>query len=270
MYTARAALITVPLGVLQQSLSKTGVRINGGGSGFLLPHVEGAATLEFHPPLPPSHTTAIATLGMGLLNKYIMEWGGDGVPAAAAAARMRELVPKGVEMLESCSGTTTTTSAHFPELVVLGHHAPQHANALMAFSAGSQSLALGRVSEKESQGQKGEGAPPAAAAALLAHLRTMLGPTLPPPTTFTATRWEADPFACGSYSFLPPGVSPAQRDALAQSVGGGVLWFAGEHTCGDHPSTVHGAMLSGRRAAASMAKELKGGCKGGGGGRAGR
>jgi monoamine oxidase len=57
-------------------------------------------------------------------------------------------------------------------------------------------------------------------------------------------------WVCGRYSFLPPGVSPAQRDALAQGVEG-VLWFAGEHVCGDHPSTVHGAMLSGRRAAAS-------------------
>ena len=222
-FTARAALVTVPLGVLQQGL---GVR------GVLLPRVEGSAVLHFSPPLPAPHAAAIAALGMGLLNKYILEWDA-GVQLGA--------LPAGVEMLEYLDAPQGTR--HFPELLVLRHHSPQH-NALMAFASGSRALALGALSDE------------AVLAALLAQLRGMLGGGLPPPRAFTRTRWEADPFACGAYSFLPPGVSPAQRDALAQGVEG-VLWFAGEHVCGDHPATVHGAMLSGQRAAASIAAALR-------------
>lgn len=169
---------------------------------------------------------------MGLLNKYILEWDA-GVKLGA--------LPAGVEMLEFLDAPQGARD--FPELLVLRHHSPQH-NALMAFASGSRALALGALSDE------------AVLAALLAQLRSMLGGGLPPPRAFTRTRWEADPFACGSYSFLPPGVSPAQRDALAQGVEG-VLWFAGEHACGDHPATVHGAMLSGRRAAASIAAALR-------------
>ena len=221
-FSARAALVTVPLGVLQQSLGVRGV----------LPRVEGAAALRFIPPLPAPHAAAIAGLGMGLLNKYILEWDA-GVKLGA--------LPAGVEMLEFLDAPQGARD--FPELLVLRHHSPQH-NALMAFASGSRALALGALSDE------------AVLAALLAQLRSMLGGGLPPPRAFTRTRWEADPFACGSYSFLPPGVSPAQRDALAQGVEG-VLWFAGEHACGDHPATVHGAMLSGRRAAASIAAALR-------------
>ena len=222
-FTARAALVTVPLGVLQQSL---GVR------SALLPRVEGCAALRFTPPLPAPHAAAIASLGMGVLNKYILEWDA-GVQLGA--------LPAGVEMLEYVDAPQG--ARHFPELLVLRHHSPQH-NALMAFASGSRALALGALSDE------------AVLAALLAQLQGMLGGGLPPPRAFLRTRWEADPHACGSYSFLPPGVSPAQRDALAQGVEG-VLWFAGEHACGDHPSTVHGAMLSGRRAAASIAAALR-------------
>lgn len=230
-FTARAALVTAPLGVLQQSL---------GARGFLLPRVEGAAVLDFEPPLPAPHVAAITSLGMGLLNKYILEWD-EGVALGA--------LPAGVEMLEFIDAPQGARD--FPELLVLRHHAPQH-NALVAFAAGSRALALGALSDE------------AVLAALMAQLRRMLGAALPAPRAFTRTRWEADPFACGSYSFLPPGAFAALRDALAQGVEG-TLWFAGEHVCGDHPSTVHGAMLSGRRAAASIAAALRGGAGGGAG-----
>jgi polyamine oxidase len=62
------------------------------------------------------------------------------------------------------------------------------------------------------------------------------------------TRWRADPFALGSYSFLAKGSEPRDRDVLA-APGNGRLFFAGEATDRDFPATVHGALLSGRRAA---------------------
>lgn len=65
------------------------------------------------------------------------------------------------------------------------------------------------------------------------------------------TRWRADPWARGSYSYLAPGASSSTRRTLARPVGDR-LFFAGEATDGDHPATVHGALASGRRAAAEV------------------
>lgn len=62
------------------------------------------------------------------------------------------------------------------------------------------------------------------------------------------SRWEADEFSRGSYSYLPCGVAPWQRASLAEPHGERVI-FAGEHCRNDYPSTLHGAYLSGCRAA---------------------
>jgi monoamine oxidase len=58
------------------------------------------------------------------------------------------------------------------------------------------------------------------------------------------TRWGKDPFAYGSYSSYAVGSVPDDREALARPLDG-VLYFAGEATRIDHPSTVHGAVMSG-------------------------
>jgi monoamine oxidase len=58
--------------------------------------------------------------------------------------------------------------------------------------------------------------------------------------------------AYGSYSYIPVGVSPADRQTLAQPVGRR-LFFAGEATSGEYPATVHGAYLSGVREAKRIA-----------------
>lgn len=61
------------------------------------------------------------------------------------------------------------------------------------------------------------------------------------------TRWGRDPHAFGSYSFLRPGGGARDRRRLAEPQDG--WFFAGEATSDDHPGTVHGALLSGWRAA---------------------
>ena len=71
---------------------------------------------------------------------------------------------------------------------------------------------------------------------------------LPEPTGALVTRWAADPFARGSYSFLAVGSSPDDQRALAEPVGER-LHFAGEATQEEFFATVHGAYLSGLREA---------------------
>ncbi len=72
---------------------------------------------------------------------------------------------------------------------------------------------------------------------------------IPAPSAVVITRWTADPYSRGAYSYCRVG-SPYEADirALGAAVGSS-LYFAGEATSVDYPSTVHGALLSGQRAA---------------------
>lgn len=73
------------------------------------------------------------------------------------------------------------------------------------------------------------------------------------PTFALATRWFDDPYSFGSYSYLPKGVRASKRGELAAPVDQR-LFFAGEATSTDFPSTMHGALISGRRAADEIAR----------------
>lgn len=52
-------------------------------------------------------------------------------------------------------------------------------------------------------------------AAAMTTLRTIYGPAIPAPIDYQLTRWAADPYALGSYSFNKLGSTPDMRDHLA-------------------------------------------------------
>ncbi|CAG1997041.1 unnamed protein product [Fusarium graminearum] len=87
-------------------------------------------------------------------------------------------------------------------------------------------------------------------------LRRVFGKDVPYPVEAMVTRWGSDRFARGSYSSAAPGMQPEDYDVMARPVGN--LFFAGEHTIGTHPATVHGAYLSGLRAASEVLEALIG------------
>lgn len=87
-------------------------------------------------------------------------------------------------------------------------------------------------------------------------LRKIFGRTVPYPIEAVVTRWASDRFARGSYSSSGPNMHINDYDAMARPVGN--LYFAGEHTSGTHPATVHGAYLSGLRAASEVWDALLG------------
>lgn len=75
-----------------------------------------------------------------------------------------------------------------------------------------------------------------------------------------ATMWDQDPFALGSYSYIPFGEHGALYDVLALPEWDNRLFFAGESTYRDHPGTVDGAFSSGEREAGKVARSFAANC----------
>ncbi|KAF2278117.1 uncharacterized protein EI97DRAFT_414363 [Westerdykella ornata] len=89
------------------------------------------------------------------------------------------------------------------------------------------------------------------------RLTKMFSPKpVPLPSETIVTRWSKDPYARGSYSYVGPTTLAGDYDVMAKPHG--LLHFAGEATCGTHPATVHGAYLSGLRAAAEVVESMIG------------
>ena len=82
----------------------------------------------------------------------------------------------------------------------------------------------------------------------VAELASGLGISAPRVEAAEVRRWQADPRFGGSYSFRPPGSSPADIAALAEPVASNIA-LAGEYTDVEHSATVPGAYRSGIRAA---------------------
>jgi len=175
----------------------------------------------FDPPLPADKQAAIAGLGMGLLNKCYLRF-----PAAFWPGKI-----DWIEYLTSNKGVWAEwiSFLHGPNLPIL-----------VGFNAGRPAHAIEALSDADT------------VAGAMGALRDMFGSSIPDPTGYQITRWARDPYALGSYSFEPVGASAATRVTLAKPAGKS-LFFAGEATHAQYPATVHGAYLSGVRAAAQAA-----------------
>ena len=84
-----------------------------------------------------------------------------------------------------------------------------------------------------------------------------VGFALPPPLDVHVTRWGADPYSLGSYSYDRVGCEQRHRAVLRAPEGGSAesvprLFFAGEAASVDAPQCVHGALETGEEAAAEL------------------
>ncbi|OLN87904.1 Lysine-specific histone demethylase 1A [Colletotrichum chlorophyti] len=196
-------------------------------------------SVEFDPPLPGWKTDAINRIGYGVLNKLILVydepfWDTDrhifGVLRDAPnrhSLNQSDYRSQRGRMFQWFNVTQTTG---LPCLVVL-----------MAGDAGFDT-------EHNSNDS------------LIAEatdiLRGVFGPAVPFPVESVITRWASDKFARGSYSSAGPDMHPEDYDTMSRPIGN--LFFAGEHTIGTHPATVHGAYLSGLRAASEVLDSMLG------------
>jgi polyamine oxidase len=86
----------------------------------------------------------------------------------------------------------------------------------------------------------------------LQTLKYYFGNNIPSLKNYRITHWWKDPLTQGSYSFIPVGATGHDYDVLAEPTANR-LFFAGEATCKKYLGTVHGAYVSGIRAAQEIA-----------------
>lgn len=184
-----------------------------------------AGHIVFTPGLPAAQTQAIQALRMGLLNKLYLQFKTDFWTAQSPTDWIESICAPGAKRQDWTQWVNCKR--------------PIHQNILMGFNAGDTALELEAMSDA------------AVVDAAMARLRSIYGNGIPMPVGHLITRWRQDPFTLGSYSFNALGVQSDTRQALAQSIHR-KLAFAGEATHPDHWGTVHGAYLSGLRAARQL------------------
>jgi len=230
---AAHAIVTLPLGVLK------------------------AGSVTFYPDLPAVHRHAVERLGMGLMNKVWLTFparagagtsgsGASGLGASGLGASGFGAAALGAGGPGRFWGDADWINrAADPVGRFTQFFAPRTATPmLVAFHTGTHARELERRSDEET------------VAGALAALRAMYGAQVPAPVETHVTRWSADPFARGAYSFVAAGATPEDRAALATPLGR-TVFFAGEATHTGYPSTVHGAYLSGVAAAKAVRRAAR-------------
>ena len=198
-------------------------------------------TVSFNPPLPDWKVESIKRLGFGNLNKVVLCF--DRIFWDPSA---------------NLFGHVGSTTASRGELFLFWHL--YKAPVLLALVAGEAAAIMENVSDDVIVGR------------CIAVLKGIFGNTaVPAPKETVVSRWRADPWSRGSYSFVSTGSSGNDYDILATPVIPGNptegndmiknpprIFFAGEHTIRNYPATVHGALLSGLREAGRIADQYLG------------
>ncbi len=183
-----------------------------------------AGKIKFTPALPASYTQAIGQLAMGVLDRCVLKfdtafWGTTYTTFTLA-------------------GTDPHSWYQFIPL-----NGPLGIPALMAFNAGSRALALEAKSDAQLTAEMTQIVQNAFGVKAVSN-------------GMVATRWGQDPFAYGSYSYVPVGGSFNARNVLATPVSN-QLYFAGEAYTKNDFATVHGAYNSGKATATALLARLK-------------
>lgn len=228
-YLAQGLNIQLNQVARQIDWSSTGATVTTQSSSFKADHVVvtlplgvlQSGAVKFSPALPTAKSTAIGKLGMGTFNKCYLRFSKVFWPDTDWLTYIPDVANRG--QWEEWFNMARVSG----KPVLLGFNAAK----------------FGRDIESWSDAD--------IVADAMATLRTMFGNSITDPQDAQITRWSSDPFARGSYSFNKLGSTPAMRDTLAASLSGR-LHFAGEATHKNYFATVHGAYLSGLRAAKAI------------------
>ncbi len=201
-FEAEHVVVSVPLGVLK------------------------AKSLIFTPELPGAKIKAILRMGMGVLDKVILQFPVRFWPAGNWFLNLERTAPYGISfssMEATHPGSNILVFWHF------GSHAVAH-----------------------------EAMPDAELIELvMGHLRQIFQDIdVPAPSASAITRWSKDPFSRGSYFYPRTGSPISDIKVLGEAVSDR-LFFAGEATSKAYFGTVHGAYLSGLREARKVLAAAK-------------
>jgi monoamine oxidase len=177
-----------------------------------------SGSVEFSPALPAAQKSALKSLKMGLLNKVYLKY-------HQVFWSSKPLHFGNPNQAIGVLGETANLQALWGQ------------KALMSFLAGAPAWEREKWSDQQIQ-QEAEAA-----------TQQMFGGKHRA-VAVKITRWGQDPYSRGCYSYLPAGVDPEAHSLLGKAKP--PLFFAGEATNKDYPGTVHGAYLSGRRAAKEL------------------
>lgn len=182
-----------------------------------------AGSITFDPPLPDGHAHAVNALGFGVLSKSFF--------------RFDRRTWKTDNAFYLFLGTDPGAWAQW---FTLSNSAGP---IVVAFNAGDR----GRAVEASSAADVTARALPIA--------RQLFGDDIAPVDVRTSS-WSTDPYARGSYSFHAPGSGLDDRRRLREPIGDR-LYLAGEAVDTKNPSTVIGALVSGRNAADQLMQRLQ-------------
>ncbi|XP_052087644.1 lysine-specific histone demethylase 1A-like [Mytilus californianus] len=190
-------------------------------------------SVQFQPALPEWKSAALQRMGFGNLNKVVLCF--DRVFWDPSA---------------NLFGHVGSTTASRGELFLFWNL--YKAPVLLALVAGEAAAIMENVSDDVIVGRS------------IAVLKGIFGNNaVPQPKETLVTRWRADPWSRGSYSYVAAGSSGNDYDLMATPVSPQAgtlprLFFAGEHTIRNYPATVHGAFMSALREAGRIADQFLG------------
>ncbi|KAJ3298114.1 hypothetical protein HDU79_000516 [Rhizoclosmatium sp. JEL0117] len=242
-YAAKTVICTLPLGILQSQHQSL-----------------------FHPPLPPDHQIAISKLGVGLIDKIVLEfphpfWAADldGFWTFLPESGVR----RGMDFDEGAEEPGLVWFVNIEKMhrkegvvgpaVLVAHVSQRHARRIEEMEDGEVEDLFMDMLRLCFEREDNDG-------------HVLVG--VPEPLSVRVTRWEADPFSMGAAVYLPvrTGASIADIITLSEPVpfpetvnnptGCQAIHFAGDHTSPHHFGTVHGALMSGLLEADNVALSL--------------
>eukprot|EP01080_Neovahlkampfia_damariscottae_P007617 gene7617-11940_t len=181
-------------------------------------------TIQFYPKLPEKKLNVIKKMGMGVLDKTVLEF-----PFIFWDEKLLKLnhfwKPKHREIEEFFC----INDLHKGSPIIVAYYSA-------SFAKEVELLNDQQTVEK-----------------VLNILKEFYGKDIPNPLNYFITRWNRDPFARGSYSFDTVGLKEKDHDILGEPIENR-LFFAGEASTSKSYSFVNGAYLSGKRDAKRISK----------------
>ena len=175
--------------------------------------------IKFSPGLPRAKKQALSRIGMGTLNKIALKFD-------------RQFWPNDRHFI----GYVGKKKGYYASFLNYAHI--NGAPVLVCFSAGSNARKAERYSDKRVKKEA------------MAVLKKIFGNKMSKLTGFKRTKWNSNPYTYGSYSHVKVNGTGRDRKKLAEPFER--IFFAGEATSVEYPGTVHGAYLSGVKAAREL------------------